>query len=198
MHDLSLYLLEVLENAVRAGATTVATRIVADRLGDTLTMAVDDDGPGLPVPPDEVIDPFFTTKPGKKTGLGLSLFRQEAEAAGGGLRVGRSHGLGGVEVEAWMALAHVDRPPLGDVATTLVTMAAVNPDVRFVVDLESDGRRLRLQSDELVAKLPALVAFQEDIERPARDGGRQGPSGGSVTRQTEPAARVAVRPAKES
>lgn len=163
MHDLSLYLLEVLENSVRAGATTVATRIVADAQADRLTMVVDDDGPGLPVPPDEVIDPFFTTKPGKKTGLGLSLFRQDAETAGGGLRVGRSHGLGGVEVEAWMELANVDRPPLGDVATTLVAMAAANPEVRFTVDLADDGERLRLEGGEVVRGMPALVAFQERL-----------------------------------
>lgn len=163
MHDLSLYLLEVLENAVRAGATTVATRIVVDPRADRLTISVDDDGPGLPVPPDEVIDPFFTTKPGKKTGLGLSLFRQDAEAAGGGLRIHRSRGLGGVEVEAWMELDNIDRPPLGDIATTLVAMAATNPEVWFTVDLAIDGERVWLQGDELHRRAPALVAFQERL-----------------------------------
>jgi signal transduction histidine kinase len=163
MHDLSLYLLEVIENSVRAGATTVATRIVADPRSDRLTISVDDDGPGLPVPPDEAIDPFFTTKPGKKTGLGLSLFRQDAEAAGGGLRVGHSRGLGGVEVEAWMELANIDRPPLGDVAMTLVAMAAANPEVRFVVELASGDERLTLDGDELLRQMPALVALQETV-----------------------------------
>ncbi len=32
MHDLSLYLLDILENSVRAGATVIATTIVADRV----------------------------------------------------------------------------------------------------------------------------------------------------------------------
>ena len=163
MHDLSLYLLELLENAVRAGATTVVTTIVADRDADRLTLAVEDDGPGLPVPPGEVLDPFFTTKQGKKTGLGLSLFLQDAEAAGGGLRVGRSGGLGGVEARAWMELSHVDRPPLGDIAQSLVTMAAVNPDVTFVADLAAGEDRLRLQGGEVVRQMPALVAFQEAL-----------------------------------
>ena len=73
MHDLSLYLLDVLENSARAGAGTVAVTIAADRSADTLTIVVEDDGPGLPVTPDEALDPFFTTKKEKKTGLGLSL-----------------------------------------------------------------------------------------------------------------------------
>lgn len=163
MHDLSLYLLEVIENSVRAGATTVAVCIVADHRADLLTMTVDDDGPGLPVPPDEVIDPFFTTKPGKKTGLGLSLFLQDAEAAGGGLKVARSNGLGGVEVKAWMGLTHVDRPPLGDVAMSIMTMAATNPQVAFTVDLTDDDERLVLGGSELPHRIAALVAFQESL-----------------------------------
>ena len=90
MHDLSLYLLDILENSVRAGATVIATAIVADRERDEASILVEDDGPGLPVEPEQALDPFFTTKANKKTGLGLSLFRQAAEAAGGGLSVGRS------------------------------------------------------------------------------------------------------------
>lgn len=52
MHDLSLYLLDILENSVRAGATVIATTIVADRTRDELTLGVEDDGPGLPVEPE--------------------------------------------------------------------------------------------------------------------------------------------------
>ena len=68
--------------------------IVADRAADELSIAVEDDRPGLPVEPEQALDPFFTTKTNNKTGLGLSLFRQAAEAAGGGLSVGRSQDLG--------------------------------------------------------------------------------------------------------
>lgn len=78
MHDLSLYLLDILENSVRAGATVIATSIVVERADDALTITVEDDGPGLPVEPEQALDPFFTTKGHKKTGLGLSLFRQAA------------------------------------------------------------------------------------------------------------------------
>ena len=83
MHDLSLYALELLENSVRAGATRVRTRVEIDRPRDRLTIAIEDDGPGLPVSADLATDPFFSTKAGKQTGLGLSLFREAAEAAGG-------------------------------------------------------------------------------------------------------------------
>jgi signal transduction histidine kinase len=163
MHDLSLYLLDILENSVRAGATIITTTIVADRAADELSLAVEDDGPGLPVEPEQALDPFFTTKANKKTGLGLSLFRQAAEAAGGGLSVGRSQDLGGVAVHAWMRLGDVDRPPLGDVAASIATMFATNPEIEFRVDLDQDGTRTSLRGPEIPARFSELTAFQEAL-----------------------------------
>jgi hypothetical protein len=163
MHDLSLYLLDILENSVRAGATVISTTIVADRAADRLTLRVEDDGPGLPVEPEQALDPFFTTKSNKKTGLGLSLFRQAAEAAGGGLTVGRSGELGGACVEAHMSLANVDRPPLGDVAASIATMFATNPEIEFRVDLEDAGARTSLRGPEIPARFSELTLFQEAL-----------------------------------
>lgn len=163
MHDLSLYLLDILENSVRAGATVIATSITVDRAGDALTIVVEDDGPGLPVKPEQALDPFFTTKSNKRTGLGLSLFRQAAEAAAGGLSVGRSAELGGAAVTAWMGLADVDRPPLGDVAASIATMVATNPEIEFRVDLEDDGKRTSLRGPDVAQHLTDLVAFQEAL-----------------------------------
>jgi len=161
MHDLSLYLLDILENSVRAGATVIATGIAADRAQDELSISVEDDGPGLPVEPEQALDPFFTTKANKKTGLGLALFRQAAEAAGGGLSVGRSTALGGVAVHAWMRLGDVDRPPLGDVAASIATMVVTNPEIEFRVDLTDDGSRVALRGADIPERFGELTTFQE-------------------------------------
>ena len=161
MHDLSLYLLDILENSVRAGAAVIGTTITADRAADELTMLVEDDGPGLPVEPEQALDPFFTTKSNKKTGLGLSLFRQAAEAAGGGLSVGRSGELGGVAVRAWMRLGDVDRPPLGDIAASIATMVVTNPEIEFRVDLTDDGACTSLRGADIPQRFGELTTFQE-------------------------------------
>ena len=163
MHDLSLYLLDILENSVRAGATVIATTIVADRTRDELSMLVEDDGPGLPVEPEQALDPFFTTKANKKTGLGLSLFRQAAEAAGGGLCVGGSPDRGGASGRAWLRLGDVDRPPLGDVAASIATMVVTNPEIEFRVDLDQDGSRASLRGPEIPQRFGELTAFQEAL-----------------------------------
>jgi hypothetical protein len=163
MHDLSLYLLDILENSLRAGAKRIRVCVAADRAADSLLITVEDDGPGLPVSPREALDPFFTTKKDKKTGLGLSLFRQAAEAAGGGVCVGHSADLGGTVVRARLSLSHVDRPPLGDVATSILTMVATNPEVDFSVDLVDGDERTSLRGSELPQRLPALVAYQQTL-----------------------------------
>ena len=159
MHDLSLYLLELLENSVRAGATQVATSLTLDRATDELRLVVDDDGHGLSASPELILDPFYTTKPGKKTGLGLSLLKAEAEAAGGDLAIGASPTLGGVRVEVFMSLTHVDRVPLGDIGATVAVTAVTNPEVEFSVDLTGDQF-----TPPLLRASPAAAA-----ERLARD-----------------------------
>ena len=138
MHDLSLYLLELLENSVAAGATQVEIGLLVDEATDRLSLTVDDDGPGLSAPPEQVLDPFYTTKTEKKTGLGLSLLRAEAQAAGGDLTIGRSETMEGARVQTYMELSHVDRVPIGDVANTISVTAFTNPDVLFRVSLTGD------------------------------------------------------------
>jgi anti-sigma regulatory factor (Ser/Thr protein kinase) len=117
VRDLSLHILDVMENSIRAGATAISLTVAEDPEQDRLTIIVEDNGPGLSVPPDVATDPFYTTKNGKRTGLGLSLLRATAEQAGGKLTLRRSE-LGGLAVEAAMQLSHVDRSPLGDLAAT--------------------------------------------------------------------------------
>lgn len=135
MRELSLHILDIIENAIRAGASVVSVTLREDVSGDLLEIVVEDNGPGLGVSGEQALDPFYTTKAGKGLGLGLSLFCAAAEQAGGRVELGRS-ALGGVSVKASMALGHVDRRPLGDLAATLSSVVCTNPDLdlccRFV------------------------------------------------------------------
>ncbi len=128
MRDLSLHLLDLMENSIRAEATVISVTIEQDPAKDKLRIVVEDNGPGLAVSAEQALDPFYTTKAGKRTGLGLSLFQGAAERAGGRVTVGRSP-LGGVLVAACMRLSHVDRSPMGDLAATLSSVACTNPEV---------------------------------------------------------------------
>jgi anti-sigma regulatory factor (Ser/Thr protein kinase) len=149
MRDLSLHILDLIENSIRAGASVILLTITEHLDEDKLDVIVEDDGSGLRVTSSEATDPFFTTKRGKRTGLGLSLFRAAAERAGGELAVYRSR-FGGAAVKATMRLSHVDRSPLGDLAKTLSSVACTNPDI----DLWC---RLRMGDQERVVRVSEIA-----------------------------------------
>lgn len=130
MRSLSLHILDLIENSVRAGSSVVSVTVAGSPNEDKLEITVEDNGRGTSASTEEITNPFYTTKNGKRTGLGLSLFRAAAERAGGQLKVCKSE-LGGVAVKATMCLSHVDRSPLGDLATTLSSVVCTNPELNL-------------------------------------------------------------------
>lgn len=154
MRELSLHIMDLVENAMAAGATVIEIGVERDPQADRLSIAVEDNGPGLGVPWEMACDPFYTTKPGKKTGLGLSLLRFRAEQAGGGMEVGRS-GLGGLAVRASMRLSHVDRSPLGDLAATLCALVSAGGGLDLRLRMRAGDREWRVGARETAGELPA-------------------------------------------
>lgn len=152
MLELSLHILDLLENATRAGATVVYVGIVEDAARNRLEIQVEDNGPGLSAAPEQALDPFYTTKKGKKTGLGLSFFRAAAEQAGGSLNVGESE-LGGVAVHVCMQLNHVDRAPLGDLAETFRSLVLTHPEIDFCCHVQCAGGETLVRTSEVLAEL---------------------------------------------
>ena len=139
MEDLSLHILDVVENSVAASAATIEISIVEDTAGDRLTLEIKDDGEGM----DETVrqkalDPFFSSRTTRRIGLGLPLLAQAACDSGGDLELESTPGEG-TTVRAEFQLSHPDRKPLGDIAASLVAILAGKPhlDVRF--HYERDG-----------------------------------------------------------
>ncbi len=151
MEDLSLHILDIAENSVRAQARTVEIRVEEDSVGDRLLVEIKDDGRGM----DEAtkrraLDPFFTTKSERRVGLGLSLLAQASRAAGGRFTLDSHPGLG-TRVEAVFSLGHIDRQPLGDMSQTLLTLILGNPQTDFIFHHTVDGRSYGLDTREIRA-----------------------------------------------
>jgi len=167
VRELSLHILDLLENAQRARASVIAVTVEIDEAADRLRVVIEDDGTGLKVSPEDATNPFYTTKAGKRTGLGLSLFRAAAEQTGGGLTIGKS-GLGpvGVRVAVELGLSHVDRSPLGDLAGTLAGVVCTNPDIDYVITIRCGAREHRVRTSELGADaFRAAQAVQDVVGR---------------------------------
>jgi len=149
MQDLSLHILDIVENSIRAGAREVTILIVEDVTRDRLEIEIRDDGYGMePSVMEKAIDPFYTTKSVRKVGLGLSLFKEAARITGGDLVLQSIPGQG-THVKAIFQHSHIDRKPLGDMASTLITLIFGNPEVHFQYHHRKDGREYQLDSQKL-------------------------------------------------
>ncbi|MEW6511735.1 MAG: ATP-binding protein [Bacteroidota bacterium] len=131
MEDLSLHILDIVENSIRAKARNIGIRVVQDTEQDTLMIEITDDGEGMDQETAKrSSDPFFTTKGVKKVGLGLPFLAQSAEEAEGTLNVESSPGKG-TTVRAVFKLGHIDRRPLGNLHETVRCLRATHPEVNI-------------------------------------------------------------------
>jgi len=138
MEELSLHILDVAENAVRAGACRVEIRVVEAPREDRLVIEINDDGSGMPEDiRQKVLDPFFTTKKNRRIGLGLPFLAESAREAGGDCTIESSPGEG-TRVRAEYQYMHIDRRPLGDLQATFETLIAGNPEVDFRFEYTTD------------------------------------------------------------
>jgi signal transduction histidine kinase len=134
MEDLSLHILDIAENAVRAGGKKIMIELLEDQSNDRVTLSIEDDGQGMDEETiDKVLDPFFTTKNGKDVGLGLALLSQAAQQAGGELKINSEKGRG-TKVTAVFQLSHPDMKPIGDVLETMAVLVSGNPLTQFILD----------------------------------------------------------------
>lgn len=139
MEDVSLHVLDIVENALRAGAKNVLVRLAQEKDANRLVLEVTDDGAGMNEETrSKSLDPFFTTQRGKRVGLGLPFLAQAAEEAGGKLEVRSAPGKG-TTVRATFELSHIDRKPLGNLEETMRCLRATHPEVCFHLErVETD------------------------------------------------------------
>lgn len=122
MRELSLHILDIVQNSLEAGATLVELTIEEDLTADRLTITVRDNGRGM----DEaqlvrIFDPFYTTRKTRHVGLGVPLFKAATERCNGDLTITSQVGKG-TTLRATFQHSHIDRAPLGDVTSTLMAV----------------------------------------------------------------------------
>lgn len=131
MKSLSLNILDIIQNSIRAKASEISVEIVESDSADLYRITVKDNGTGIP---DDIIenvtDPFVTTRTKRRMGLGLPLLKYHAEMTGGGLEIESKTG-SGTKLTASFSNHHIDRQPLGDIVGVLIISIAANPGIEF-------------------------------------------------------------------
>ncbi len=148
--ELSLHILDIAMNALAAGASTIQIDVYENRLRDWMILRVRDNGRGMDEATlNQVLAKALSTKENRKKpiGLGLALLRQTAEMCGGTFHVLSAPGEG-TTVNASMKLSHVDRPPLGDLSSTILTLCVAHPKVDVQLHYHTNGQHLRFSSQQ--------------------------------------------------
>jgi anti-sigma regulatory factor (Ser/Thr protein kinase) len=148
VRDLSLHILDIAENSIKAGAGRIDITIIEDSAKNLLTVEITDDGRGMePEFAETAADPFVTSRTTRIVGLGLPLLKASAEIANGNLTIDSVSGKG-TKVTANFQLNHIDRKPLGNMGETILALVANNPETEIKYLHRKNGKQFSFNSKE--------------------------------------------------
>ena len=170
MRELALHLLDIAENSISAKADTIRIRVEEDHASDRLRMSVEDNGKGMSAEMvARVTDPFVTSRTTRKVGLGIPLLKAAAEACQGGMTIQSTLGKGTcVAIE--FQQSHIDRMPLGNLASTILTLVVGSPEVHWIFTYTVDGQTFEFDDQPVKETLdgvplsdPSILVFLRDM-----------------------------------
>lgn len=163
MRELALHLLDIAENSVSANARNIQIGVVEDIQNDRLHMSVTDDGRGMDAATAaKVIDPFVTSRTTRKVGLGIPLLKAAAEACNGSLTIQSELGKG-TRVEVDFERSNIDRMPLGDIASTYITLLIGTSEVHWIFTYKVDEVAFIFDDQEIKETLDGVSMTEPDV-----------------------------------
>ncbi len=149
MRDISMHILDIVGNSVRAKATQVKVTIEESLDNDFFKVIIKDNGIGMDSKTIErSMDPFFTSRTTRRVGLGIPLLQQNTELTGGNLSIESAPGEG-TTITALFVRSHIDRPPIGDMSETMSLLMTGNPNVNMVYQHSIDEESYQISSQDI-------------------------------------------------
>jgi anti-sigma regulatory factor (Ser/Thr protein kinase) len=169
MRELSLNVMDVVQNSLSAGAALTEILVEENRADCALTITIKDNGRGMTAEQvEKVTDPFYTTRTTRKVGLGVPFFKMSSEMTGGSFSITSQPGVG-TEVIARYRTDHIDMTPLGDMKETILLLVIGNPEVDFLYRHTLDGESFALDTRELREILGDVPFSEPDITQWIRE-----------------------------
>ena len=139
MKTLSLNILDIAQNSIRAKASEISIEIEESKSLDLFTITITDNGTGIPKEIlENITDPFVTTRTTRKVGLGLSLLNYRANLTGGVLKIDSEEEKGTV-IKAAFPHSHIDRQPLGDIAGVIMILLTSGNEISIMYRHRTDN-----------------------------------------------------------
>ena len=176
MKELSLHIMDLAENGIAAKAELITVIVDEAVSRNVISITIEDNGSGVtPEMLARMIDPFVTTRTTRRIGMGLSLLKAASERCDGCFDVVSEPGRG-TTVTATFRYDHIDRAPLGNMATSIMSLLAGYPEIDIdythMYDdnrFEFDTRDIREELGEVPLNEPAVLqhlknAIKEELE----------------------------------
>ena len=169
MKDLSMHIMDIIQNSIVANATIIQIDIIEDKIDDSLTIIVKDNGKGMDAEMvKHVTDPYCTSRTTRKVGLGIPLLKQNAELTGGKLTIQSEVGKG-TTLNARFVNSSIDRQPLGDIAGTIVLTVSANPAIDFIYTHTINNRSYCFDTREVKEALGDIPISSLEIVKYLRE-----------------------------
>lgn len=165
MKDLSMHIMDIAQNSIVAKASLITIVINENIDDDTYTIIIKDNGIGMSREfVLTVTDPFVTTRSTRKIGLGIPLLKQNVERTNGLFEIESNEGEG-TTVKAEFTFTHPDRPPIGDIAGTIVLLLAANPEIDFEYIHETNLGKYNITTKEINEILEGVSISEPSVIR---------------------------------
>lgn len=153
MKELSLHIMDLAENGIAAQASKIIVVVNEAVAANYISITIIDNGTGVsPDMLEKMLDPFVTSRTTRRVGMGLSLFKAAAERCGGIFKVDSEMGRG-TEVSATFEYDHIDRMPLGDMATSIIVLLAGYPEIDIDYTHMYDDMKFEFETSEIKKEL---------------------------------------------
>ena len=153
MKEIALHILDIAENSIDAGADKVLISVKEEKTTGLQFIRIIDNGRGMSEEEtSRVADPFYTSRTTRRVGMGIPLFRQHAEMAGGSLQIQSEKGVG-TTVEARFQLDHPDRQPLGDLEGSWLLLVSSNPGIEWELTCETGKGKFAISTSQIRREL---------------------------------------------
>jgi len=163
MKDISLHILDIIQNSIVAKATLVEISI--DEGFDSILITIKDNGCGMNKEMiDKVTDPYTTSRTTRKVGLGIPLLKQNAERTGGSLSIKSELGVGTM-LYASFKPSNIDCLPMGDIAGVISLTVSGNPSIDFIYNHKINGNLYTFNTKEIKEILGSISIGEPSVSK---------------------------------
>ncbi|WP_159518023.1 ATP-binding protein [Sunxiuqinia indica] len=170
MNELSLHILDIAQNSIRANAGLIQIHVKELPDEDLLSIQIKDDGEGMKQHQvKQAENPFFTSRTTRKVGLGIPLLKQNAEQTNGQFQLQSTEKIG-TTLTVSFGFHHFDRPIIGDIAGCLLILISneTQADLLYTHQtskgtFEFDTREIKKELDGIPLSTPEIQLFLKEM-----------------------------------